>query len=125
MKKNVFIDKVQMSTDTVFHVDGCIDIYPCRWEDNQQMVSGAREVVQQGRMLTQDDGTSHFTPYRHSLVRRYIPLFSTDHGEVKETPGGLLIITHRFPMELGERLIERMYHDESQEIDRRLERLKF
>ena len=32
MKKNIFIDNIQMETQTVFHADGNINIIPCSFE---------------------------------------------------------------------------------------------
>lgn len=60
---------------------------------------------QKGRMVTEDDGTSHFRPYATDSGSRYNTLQRTAHGEVKETKGDY-IFTLRFPKKLGKATIE-------------------
>ena len=103
-----------METQTVFTENGNINIYPCAFEQGQHIVSGGGEASQKGRMVTEDDGTSHFTPYAKDSGSRYRQLFRTAHGEVKETRV-TVIFQLRFPKRLGKALIESLYRDEAEQ----------
>lgn len=99
-KKNVFIDTIQIETQTVFCQNGNINIFPCAFEENHNIVVNGDNVYQKGRMVTADDGTSHFRPYATDSGSRYNTLQRTAHGTVKETKGDY-IFTLRFPKKLG------------------------
>lgn len=115
MRKNqIFIDNLQMETQTVFTENGNINIYPCGFEQGQHIVYGGGEASQKGRMVTDDDGTSRFTPYAKDSGSRYNRLFTTAHGEVKETLDSV-IFQLRFPKRLGKALIESLYREETEE----------
>ena len=115
MKTKVFIDNLQMETQTVFTENGNINIYPCHFEQGKHIVAGGRsEASQKGRMVTDDDGTSRFTPYAKDSGSRYTTLFCTAHGEVKETLESV-IFQLRFPKRLGKALIEALYREEAEE----------
>ena len=113
-KKIVFIENLQMETQTVFNQNGNINIYPCGFEEGQHIVAGANQVSQKGRMVTEDDGTSHFYAYAKGSGNRYQELFRTAHGEVKETRTSV-IFQLRFPKKLGKALIEALHRDETDE----------
>lgn len=114
-KGNVFIENLQMETQTVFKENGNINIYPCSFEMGQYIVGGGADVAsQKGRMITEHDGTSHFTPYAKDSGSRYKTLFRTAHGEVKETQSSI-IFQLRFPKRLGRTLIESLYDEETEE----------
>ena len=113
-KKNVFVENLQMETQTVFNQNGNINIYPCGFEMGQHIVSDGNCASQKGRMVTEDDGTSHFRAYAKDSGSRYNTLFRTAHGEVKETLD-TVIFQLRFPKKLGKVLIEALYHDETSE----------
>ena len=115
MKHNkVFIENLQMETQTVFTENGNINIYPCTFELGQHIVSGGDSASQKGRMVTEDDGTSHFRAYAKDSGSRYNTLFRTAHGEVKETLE-TVIFQLRFPKRLGRALIESLFHEETDE----------
>ena len=81
---DIFNDRIQMETETVFEPGGSIHIYPCGFELGQLILAGGKgKVSQKGRMVTADNGTSHFRPYRSLGAPRYTPLLSTEHGEMK------------------------------------------
>ena len=103
-----------METQTVFTENGNINIYPCNFELGQHIVSGGGEASQKGRMVTDGSGTSHFTPYAKDSGSRYLQLFRTAHGEVKETRQSV-IFQLRFPKRLGKALIEALYREEADE----------
>ena len=114
-QQNIFVENINMETQTVFHTSGDINIYPCEFERGQQIVAGGTRASQKGRMITEDDGTSHFKHYRQGSVSRYNRLFTTAHGDIKESES-TVIFTLRFPMRMGKALIEALYNDESEEM---------
>ena len=81
----VFVDEIHMETQTVFHNNGSINIYPCEFELGQQIVAGGFVASQKGRMTTEADGRSHFRPYAFDSGPRYTPLYDTSQGEGKAT----------------------------------------
>ena len=104
-----------METQTVFTENGNINIYPCGFEQGKHIVAGGMgQASQKGRMVTDDDGTSRFSPYAKDSGSRYTTLFHTAHGEVKETQSSV-IFQLRFPKKLGKALIESLYAEESEE----------
>jgi len=111
----VFIENLQMETQTVFTENGNINIYPCGFEAGQHIVSGGDCASQKGRMVTEDDGTSHFRAYAKDSGSRYNTLFRTAHGVVKETQENV-IFQLRFSKRLGKALIESLYHEETEEL---------
>lgn len=114
MKQIIFNGDIYMETQTVFFQSGDIYIYPCAFEHGRSIVAGGRKASQQGRMVTDDSGTSHFRPYAKAGGSRYTHLFRTQHGEVKETADSM-IFTLRFPKRLGAELIERLHLEETNE----------
>ena len=113
-KKNVFIENLQMETQTVFNQNGNINIYPCGFEAGQHIVSGGSRASQKGRMVTEDNGTSHFRAYAKDSGSRYNTLFRTAHGEVKETQEDV-IFQLRFPKRMGKALIGVLFNEETDE----------
>jgi hypothetical protein len=114
-QQKVFIENLQMETQTVFTENGNINIYPCGFEAGQHIVSGGDRASQKGRMVTEDDGTSHFRAYAKDSGSRYNTLFRTAHGVVKETQENV-IFQLRFSKRLGKALIESLYHEETEEL---------
>lgn len=111
---NIFINNLQMETQTVFCQNGGINIFPCAFELGQHIVVGGNEASQKGRMVTDESGTSHFHPYAKDSGSRYTRLFTTAHGEVKETRDSI-IFQLRFPKKLGKALIEALHREETEE----------
>ena len=110
-KLQVFIDRVQLETQTVFFENGSIHITPCAFEENPNLIPNGNRVSQKGRMETLDNGTSSFHPYASDSGHRYKTLFRTPHGEVKETKKSI-IFQFRFPKRYGKILIVSMLRDE-------------
>ncbi len=115
-QQNIFVENLNMETQTVFHTSGDINIYPCDFERGQQIVAGGTRTSQKGRMITEDDGTSHFKHYRHNSGSRYNRLFATAHGEVKESQSSV-IFTLRFPKKYGQSLIESLFKEETEKME--------
>lgn len=112
--QNVFIDNIKIETQTVFCQNGNINIFPCSFEDNHNIVVNSDRASQKGRMVTEDDGTSHFRPYATDSGSRYNMLFRTTHGEVKETNGDIIFLL-RFPKKMGKACIAAMLRTEQEE----------
>lgn len=95
MKKNfihaqqILAGEIGMDTQTRFHVNGDVNIYPCPWADEQVTSGGSRRP--KGRMTIEEDGTSHFHAYRSNSGSRYTQLFMTANGEVKRTRQNLIV----------------------------------
>lgn len=115
MKNRIFVDNLQMETQTVYAENGNINIYPCDFEMGQHIVVCGERASQKGRMVTEADGTSHFTAYAKDSGRRYRELFRTAHGEVKDTRE-TVIFQLRFPKRLGKALIEALHREETEEM---------
>lgn len=113
---NTFVGKINMETQTVFHANGDIYIYPCEFEQGQQIVAGGIRASQKGRMITQDDGTSCFKHYRRNSGSRYNILFETPHGEIRESASSVVCVL-RFPKRYGKELIATLYGDESEKMN--------
>lgn len=112
--QNVFVDNLRIETQTVFNENGNINIFPCAFEENHFIVADGDHASQKGRMVTLNDGTSHFRPYAVDSGSRYNFLFHTLHGEVKETNKHFIFIL-RFPKHLGLKLINTLLRSEQQE----------
>ena len=95
MKKNlinvqqILAGEIGMDTQTRFHVNGDVNIYPCPWADEQVTTGGCRRP--KGRMTIEEDGTSRFHAYRSNSGSRYTHLFITANGEVKRTRQNLIV----------------------------------
>ena len=114
-KINVFVDTINIDTQTTYSENGKININRCPFEDNPHLVANGGRVSQKGRMVTEDDGTSCFRPYAQNSGSRYNTLFQTAHGMVKETQSDV-IFQLRFPKRLGKSLIESMFKDETEDV---------
>lgn len=113
--QNIFVDNINMETQTVFHASGDINIYPCSFERGRSIVAQGTRASQKGRMVTEDDGTSLFRPYAKDSGARYRKLFQTAHGEVKATKESI-IVAFRFPQRMGRTLIEALFGEETAEV---------
>lgn len=112
-ENNVFIETINMETQTIFHNNGSVNIYPCDFELGQHIIANGRNIAsQKGRMTTDDDGRSHFRPYAKGSGHRYMRLFDTPHGEMKMTKENI-IFTLKFPKRFGKTLIEKLLGEES------------
>ena len=112
-ENNVFIETINMETQTIFHNNGSVNIYPCDFELGQHIIANGRNIAsQKGRMTTDDDGRPHFRPYAKGSGHRYMRLFDTPHGEMKMTKENI-IFTLKFPKRFGKVLIEKLLGEES------------
>ena len=112
-ENNVFIETINMETQTIFHNNVSVNIYPCDFELGQHIIANGRNIAsQKGRMTTDDDGRSHFRPYAKGSGHRYMRLFDTPHGEMKMTKENI-IFTLKFPKRFGKALIEKLLGEES------------
>ena len=103
-----------METQTIFFANGDINISPCGFELGQHIVHGGTLASQKGRMVTEDDGTSHFRAYAKGSGSRYRTLFRTAHGEVRETQQSI-IFQLRFPKKMDKSFVEALHREEAEE----------
>ena len=115
MKKNIFIDNIQMETQTVFHADGNINIFPCSFERGKCITPDGDIVTRKGRMTVDMEGRSHFHPFRIEGKPRYAKAFVTPHGEVRTTKKSV-IVQLSFPKRYGKALMESLFAEETGDI---------
>lgn len=92
----IFIETVRMETQTVYQENGRITTFLCPWEVGQH-ITMAETVCQQGRMVTEHDGTCHFVPYGHKAGSRYKMVYKSRHCTAKQTQSEW-VVTFRFPV---------------------------
>lgn len=137
MKKNnqnlnaqqILAGEIGMDTQTKFHVNGDVNIYPCAWVDEQVTTGGRRQP--KGRMTIEEDGTSFFKAYRTNTGPKRLRLFETPHAVVEMTRPRYrsnrpshqrilykeyLYVTFKFPKNLGLSMIKSLYTKEADEI---------
>ena len=114
-KEQVFIERTELATDTVYQTNGSIEITPCGFARGRQLVHGGTKVSQCGRMTTQDDGTSYFKPYRQNTGTRFTQIYGTAHGSLKSWPESITL-NMCFPKKLGKKLILKLFQEEIKEI---------
>ena len=114
-RENVFVESINMETQTVFYANGSINIYPCDFELGQHIVAGKNIASQRGRMTTDDDGRSHFRPYAVGSGSRYMHLFDTHHGGLKSSPKSV-VVRLAFPKKMGKDAIESVLREEMEQI---------
>ena len=102
-----------MDTQTVFHENGGVTITPAEYEyGRHQIVAGGKmSVVQKGKMISNDDGSSKFLPYAAGSGSRYSRVFKTRHGTVKQSQSNI-IFSINFPKKYGKTLINSLLHEE-------------
>jgi len=96
--QQILAGNIKMDTQTFFHANGDINIYPCEWMEEQVTTGGRRRP--KGRMTIEEDGTSYFHAYRTNSGSRYQHLYYTENGEVKRTRDNL-IVKLTLPMGIG------------------------
>jgi hypothetical protein len=90
--KQVFVKDVQMDTQTAYMANGDISIYPCGWELNQSPITvGGDKRTLRGRITVNEDGETHFRPYKEDGNPRYEELYATEHCRLLMTLGGNII----------------------------------
>ena len=133
-KKNIQVQQIlagniKMDTQTIFHTNGDVNIFPCGWVDEQVTSGGCRRP--EGRMTIEEDGTSHFKAYRtntgprrellfqtrHATVEMTRPVYRTDRQkEVRRLDREFIYVTFKFPKNLGLALMKALYTEESDEV---------
>ena len=81
--QQILANEVSMDTQTKFHVNGDVNIFPCGWVDEQVTNGGVRQT--KGRMTVEEDGTSHYKAYRTNTGPKRELLFETRHAAVEMT----------------------------------------
>ena len=111
--RNVFIQTTKMDSQTIYHENGGVTITPAVYElGKYQIVAGGKmSVVQKGKMISNDDGSSKFLPYVGGGGSRYSRVFKTRHGTVKQSQSNI-IFSINFPKKYGKTLINSLLHEE-------------
>ena len=116
-----------MDTQTKFHVNGDVNIFPCGWVDEQVTNGGVR--LTRGRMAIEEDGTSHYKAYRtntgpkrellfetrHAAVEMTRPIYRTDNHK-RRLDMEYVYVTFKFPKKLGLALMKSLYAEEADEV---------
>lgn len=97
-QENILTGEINMDTQTRFHINGDVSIYPCEWVDESVTDGGCRRT--RGSMLIEEDGTSTYHAYRKGGGSPYVSLFETLNGEVKRTRKKI-IVKLVLPLEIG------------------------
>lgn len=114
--KQVFIENINMETQTIYNTDGRVITIPCDFELGQHILAGGRSnISQRGSMRTDDDGKSTFRPFRTDTGTPFEEIFDTPHGSVREYKT-CIVVKHTFPKKLGKALIEALYSEESDDV---------
>lgn len=121
INQQVLAGEIGMDTQTKFHVNGDVNIYPCSWEDEQVTLGGRYQT--KGRMTIEEDGTSFFRAYRHNSGSRYEHLFMTANGELKRTKRHL-IVKLVLPIGIGRLKVIETLLDQMQEMVHYIQTLK-
>ena len=127
--QQILAGEVSMDTQTKFHVNGDVNIYPCGWVDEQVTNGGKRQP--KGRMTIEEDGTSFFKAYRtntgpkrellyetrHATVEMTRPLYRTDRpSHRRRLDMEYVYVTFKFPKNLGLALMKSLYQEEADEV---------
>ena len=119
--QHILAGNIKMDTQTIFHENGDVNIFPCGWVDEQVTNGGCRRP--KGRMTIEEDGTSHFRAYRANSGSRYQLLYETANGSCKRTRS-VLLVTLRLPLGIGRiKIIEALWR-QTQEIINYIRSLK-
>jgi hypothetical protein len=121
--------EIGMDTQTKFHVNGDVNIYPCSWVDVKVTNGGKCRPL--GRMTIEEDGTSYFKAYRTNTGPKRELLYSTNHAAVEMTrpkyrsnrttkvrrlDSEYLYVTFKFPKNLGLALMKKLFTEEAEEV---------
>ena len=127
--QQILANEVSMDTQTKFHVNGDVNIFPCGWVDEQVTNGGVRQT--RGRMAIEEDGTSHYKAYRtntgpkrellfetrHAAVEMTRPIYRTDRPSHKRRLDmEYVYVTFKFPKKLGLALMKSLYAEEADEV---------
>ena len=127
--QQILAGEIGMDTQTRFHVNGDVNIYPCGWVDEQVTRGGCAQT--KGRMTVEEDGTSHYKAYRSNTGPKRELLFETRHAAVEMTrpiyrtdsPNHkrrldmeYVYVTFKFPKNLGLVLMKALFADEADEV---------
>jgi len=127
--QQILANEVSMDTQTKFHVNGDVNIFPCGWVDEQVTNGGVR--LTRGRMAIEEDGTSHYKAYRtntgpkrellfetrHAAVEMTRPIYRTDSPNHKRRLNmEYVYVTFKFPKNLGLALMKSLYAEEADEV---------
>ena len=123
------LQNVQMDGSINFQTNGDINIYPCPWEDDKQVIDGGRVRYEGGIEIDADGHTRVKRWNRGSKGPLHETLYETRHGAVKMTRPQVrpsdghrriseeyVYVTFKFPKKYGLALTKALYEEETDEI---------
>ena len=115
---SIFVQTTKMDSQTVYHENGGISITPAIYEYGKYQIvaNGKMSVVQKGKMISNDDGSSKFMPYIVGGGSRYARIFKTRHGSVKMSKGNI-IFSINMPKKYGKKLINSILREEMRQME--------
>ena len=99
--ENIFLRDAKIHTETVYQMNGNINIYPCPWDEQDPLLSSPQTSFR-GRITVDDDGHTTVRPYRQGARGPlYREKFATEHCQVMVSGNGALMERWRFPRRLS------------------------
>lgn len=128
--QQILAGEIEMDTQTKFHANGNINIYPCGWVDEQVTKNGP--VHYRAGIKVDEDGRTRVKRYNDGMNGpMHETLFETAHAEVKmtrplfESKRGkqrrrldreFVYVTFKFPKKYGLTLMKSLYQEEAEEV---------
>ena len=102
MKKEILNKNVRMDAQVAINLNGDIHIYPEAYEAEQAPIMSPEKVSYRGRITMTDDGQAEVKRYNiGSQLPLYRKLFSTEHCDVLQSQGGMLVEKWKFHQKLN------------------------
>ncbi|MDD5861063.1 MAG: hypothetical protein PUD15_00670 [Prevotella sp.] len=118
-----------METQTQFHENGDIDIFPASFELGRNDVAPGKAKYR-ARIEVAEDGTTKVRmPSNKAIGSRYLTIFATDHGSIRVTKGGItkrrrLVVQFRFPNSCSQAEINLLFGNEYKKMEEYLQNNK-
>lgn len=103
MKKNNYLKQdVRMDTETLYQVNGDINVFACPWNPCTEPLTEGAKRSYPARITVMENGDVTIKAYRiGSQGPRYRKRFATEHCEVLQADSGQLIERWKFPPQLS------------------------
>ena len=99
MKHYLKSERVCLQTETVYLKDGEIAVYPCSFEETDDITIGGHEVVIRGTTRLSPNGRAKFRPYAKTGVERHYD-YKTKYTRVRFCKHDV-VMEMRVPKNLG------------------------
>ena len=91
-KGELINERVNIDSQTVYHANGNVNIYPCMYEQEKTpFVANGTQTSHRGRMTVHDNGIGQFKAYAEGGAPRYRTLYSTESGELYASQKSLFV----------------------------------